>query len=97
MTHLIRGLKDRPTENLSSMGRAAYNNSIAPFHNFFLRNAIRLIFYTVPTREHFLDKTFGKIDATAFNEILVRVLTPLEPFVEYLWKYYKERNLTGLE
>jgi len=67
--NLLKGLKENPKENMSSVGRTAYNNSIAPWHPFMLRNAIRLIFYTVPTRKHFIQKTFGDITDEAFAEI----------------------------
>ncbi len=97
ITHLLKGLKETPGDSLSSVGRKAYNNSIAPFHPFMLRNAIRLIFYTVPSRKHFIEKTFGGIDEATFSGLASEVLIPLEPLVEYLWKYYKDRSLTQLE
>ncbi len=97
LTHLLKGLRDRPGDSLSSVGRHAYNHSIAPFHNVFLRNAIRLVFFTVPSRKHFITQTYGPISLESFNSILSQILQPLEPLVAYLWQYYKDRGLTTLE
>ena len=79
------------------MGRKAYNDSIAPNHPFFLRNGIRLIFYTVPTKSHFIEQTFGKVTTEAFHAIIDPMITELTPLVNYLWKYYTDRSLTKLE
>lgn len=94
---LLKGLKDNPKESLSTIGRKAYNESLAPGHSFMLRSAVRLIFFTVPGREHFIQKTFGDLDHKAFSSLVGQVVDLLEPLVAYLRKYYKDRSLTNLE
>ena len=83
--------------NLSSIGIKSYNDSIAPYHSFFLRNAIRLIFYTVPSKKHFVEDTFGNVDTETFNGIIEPVIEKLTPLVEYLWKYYKDHSMIDLQ
>eukprot|EP00826_Nyctotherus_ovalis_P050462 TRINITY_DN6182_c0_g3_i2.p1 TRINITY_DN6182_c0_g3~~TRINITY_DN6182_c0_g3_i2.p1 ORF type:complete len:224 (-),score=70.91 TRINITY_DN6182_c0_g3_i2:186-857(-) len=95
--NLLRGLQEDPKRSLSSVGRKAYNESIAPYHPFFLRNAIRLIFYTVPSRKHFVHDTFGEVDPKTFNAIVEPVIAGLTPLIEYLWKYYGDREMIHLE
>jgi len=83
-------------ESVSGCSKDAYDKALGPHHPFPVRAGAKLAMTACPNRGKLFKGMFGDLEEDEIYKFLNLVVELVDPIRKNLWKYYEEKNLTGL-
>ena len=93
---LLKYLYEDRKISVSIAAKTAYNETLGIHHPLMVKTAANLAMMACPGREKLLNSLFPFENDDNRYKLLKNIIDLINPIREFLWKYFKDNDLTGL-
>ena len=93
---LLKYLYEDRKISVSTAAKTAYNEALGIYHPLIVKTAANLAMMACPGREKLLKSLFPLENDDNRYKLLKNIIDLINPIREFLWKYFKDNDLTKL-